>query len=780
MRIGEKSERALSSNLDQLATALLNDIDIYGPYIITTLFECLSHLAVKIPIYATLVGLINHVQNDFGKKVVDQLSDELSIAMMTNKENTKSIIVDTNKQRGLETPIIDFNRIRLLLRFASDLYNANIIQLIDILNIIRFLLEQGLNERVNCFVQEHVAYTVILTLIWCTNVHLVNKNEKEIQSVIQRIGEYIENRQDITNPNALRPFKNIQIDLLGDLWTEFVSIYQSKTKQNENDDGDGNKNEEKSNLMKEEKEDIDMKMAEKKEPKTNVFEIKSIYRPYKEFSRLKKKFSHCLKLKQEEYNIGSWESLKVKNLYPIWLEFGIPPLLNQQESEENVSKMERFVAMDYIHDIIEYFNQDTKLCSEQLINLPTSFDAKYVIVEGLVFKMLRLPQCKHHYIIFGKIIIDLFRKQTKVYPRIVGPVINKLFHSIDSVDIECRDRLIEWFSFHLANFNFQWPWENWSNVTSFPPSSPQTAFVRAVMVKCVHLSYYDRFKKTLPTEIISVVPHKPEGHYQYSANNIVAMNLVRMLNQRQSAEDIANHLETFIEPTTEKMHFDELAVPLTEPQDVILRQIELLFVCILHVGKSSCSHVLSFLKLYGKKPLKQLIGQTPINNEESKVKCGQLVLLQCLFSYWQYSPIRIEILLDKLHAMNYVTPQSILQFVFSKASIEHLHQQIYWIVVLQAMDRMVKTTQGMKRGIAKFEQDILELDKNLNSDFNDQEMTMLSKQNKQKQLNQLTNRLKTLQGGKISNSTFNVLPPTTHPYLRACSCNNHKLCSQHF
>ena len=735
-RIGEKSERALASNLDQLSQALISDIDIYGSYIISTLFECLSHLAVKIPIYATLVGLINHVQNDFGKKVVDTLSNEISIAMMTNKENTKSIIVDTNKQRGLETPIIDFNRIRLLLRFASDLYNANIIQLIDVLNIIRFLLEQGLNDKVNECIQENVVYVVIFTLIWCTNGHLLNENDKEIEDIMNSISKYIEKRQNITNPIALRPFKNIQIDLLGDLWTEYVAMYKNKNDTNE---------EQKSNLSKEKEEDIDMKMAEKKEPK--IFEIKSIQCPYKEFSRLKKKYSHGLKLKVEEYNIESWESLKIKSLYPIWLEFGIPPLLNQPENNDendNVNKMERFVVMDYMHDIIEYFNQDTKLCAEQLINLPSSFDAKHLIVEGLVFKMLRLPQCKHHYIIFGKIIIDLFRKQTKVYPRIVGPIINKLFHSIDSVDIECRDRLIEWFSFHLANFNFQWPWENWSNVTSFPASSPKTSFVTSVMIKCLHLSYYDRFKKTLPTDIISIVPHKPEGHYKYT-EKVVAMNLVRMLNQRQSAEDIAGHLETFIEPTTDKMHFDELCVPLSEPQDVILRQIELLFICILHVGKSSCSHVLSFLKLYGKKPLKQLIGQTPVNNEENKVKCGQLVLLQCLFDYWQYSPIRIEILLDKLHAMSYVTPQSILQFVFSKASIPKLHQQIFWIVVLQAMDRMVKTTQGMKRGIVKFEQDIQELDKNLNSDFNDQEITTLAKENKQKQLHQLTNRLKTLE-----------------------------------
>merc|ERR1712190_472094 len=40
---------------------------------------------------------------------------------------------------------------------------------------------------------------------------------------------------------------------------------------------------------------------------------------------------------------------------------------------------------------------------------------------------------------------------------------------------------------------------------------------------------------------------------------------------------------------------------------------------------------------------------------------------------------------------------------------------------------------------------IEELEKNLNSDFNDQEITTLAKENKQKQLAQLTKRLKTLE-----------------------------------
>lgn len=107
-------------------------------------------------------------------------------------------------------------------------------------------------------------------------------------------------------------------------------------------------------------------------------------------------------------------------------------------------------------DILEYFNQDTKLCAEQLSNLPASFEAKYLIVEGIINNMLLLPHPRHHFILYGKLIVELFRRETKRWPRVVGPLINQLYVEIQHIDTEARDRFIDWFSFHLANFNYQY------------------------------------------------------------------------------------------------------------------------------------------------------------------------------------------------------------------------------------------------------------------------------------------------------------------------------------
>jgi len=782
VRIGEKSSSPLDHTLDQLSTALLSDIDSAREFIVSTLFECVAHLAVKIPIYGTLCGLINHGKEDFGAEITRTLAREMTIALKAksieqhgqcNSDDAdsdsvpKSIIAEAPNSDG---KVIDFNRIRLLFRFAACLYSANVIPISDVLDAIAVLMEQGLSEKVAPFIQEQTAYIVISTFIWTANGHLL-KDERENEDIADRVkrmmdvlGEFVRERPNVENPPALKPLKNKpNMDFLTDIWTAFVKMY-GECKERESADADGDHNTSGPDEKVEEKkdsqqsatsaEDHEMKKESNASPtsKPMMFEVRSIESPWRTFHRLKKRYSHSLKLKMAEYEVTPWEGIKVEGLLPVWLQFGIPKLL--QKKDDGVGDMEKYVVMGYIHDIFEYFSQDTKLCAEQLINLPASFESKYLIVEGIIFKMLTLPYPRHHFIFFGKITIELFRKETKRWPRVVGPLINSLFHDIQNIDTEARDRLIEWFSFHLANFNFQWPWENWSNVCSFPLFTPKTSFIQSVMTRCVHLSYYDRFKATLPKDIISIVPSKPEGNYKYPVND-VANNLVRMLNQRQSAEDIANHLETHIEPMKmdgnkepptmrDLQSFAEMKeCALSESQDMKMRQIEMLFSCSLHVGKSSCTHLLSFLKLYGKKPLKQLVSQTPKGY-------GELVVLQCLFEYWSASPVRIEILADKLHAMNYVSPQAIIKFLFLRENLYLLYQQVYWIMTIQAIDRIVKTTQGMKRGIEKFKADLKELNDNLQSDFNDQEATNTTMRTKQKQLDQLTNRLTQTQH-KISN-----------------------------
>ena len=89
VRIGERSSSPLAHNCNELSKALLVDIPHYREFIIDTLFDCVTHLTTKLPIYATLVGLINAAQSDFGSDVVKRLINELQDTFIVAKGSPK-------------------------------------------------------------------------------------------------------------------------------------------------------------------------------------------------------------------------------------------------------------------------------------------------------------------------------------------------------------------------------------------------------------------------------------------------------------------------------------------------------------------------------------------------------------------------------------------------------------------------------------------------------------------------------------------------------------------
>ena len=582
--------------------------------------------------------------------------------------------------------------------------------------------------------------------------------------------------------------------------------------------------------------------------KSNAWIVNSVLRPHIEFARLQKGTQHAFAIEALKY--PHWSHLRDDKLRGLWQEYGILEFLDPKLTNNirgSVNDIETLTACEYIHDIFLYFYQDCELCSEQLIHLPTSFASKFLVIESIFTKMLLLPHSTHNELFYGRILIELFRKQTKIWPRIVGPVVNRLFHNIENIDIECRDRLAQWFSFHLSNFGFQWPWKNWSLIVNLPKENSKRLFVENVFVKCYHISYYEAFKKTLAEEIVPVLTDsypKPEPFFIYeqfrhiapirdnieSDNNNNSNNdnnesketikkeenediemaknevkkekvkeeeevtknenknknenenenenendkniikketkelekegfikakkkenerlrklgeasksLNKILNTRLSIEDVMTLLDTEVEsPVLETKENVKLLskfgdykdfVPLEKIESLYemkglclkflgnsskmneLTQLELFFSCILNVGKSSASHVISLLKMYGKGI------KTLLNNNKNYY--SELRLIDCLFNYWKHSQLRCEIFCDRLHALNYISPINIVKYIFLKENVLKSYQSFYWKILFNSIDRMVKTTFGIQRGIAKFEEDIKELHISMSSDFGD-------------------------------------------------------------
>lgn len=140
---------------------------------------------------------------------------------------------------------------------------------------------------------------------------------------------------------------------------------------------------------------------------------------------------------------------------------------------------------------------------------------------------------------------------------------------MDKLDVACRDRFSEWFSLHLSNFAFVWPWMNWSDVLPATHASKQgnsndkendhdnddthkkekstdgmdvdkidadqesdrrerrtrqkvqarREFISDVMRQITDLSYHSRIRKTLPVEFECLFPKEALPHFRYDKIN---------------------------------------------------------------------------------------------------------------------------------------------------------------------------------------------------------------------------------------------------------------------
>lgn len=72
-----------------------------------------------------------------------------------------------------------------------------------------------------------------------------------------------------------------------------------------------------------------------------------------------------------------------------------------------------------------------------------------------------------------------------------------LYDRLDRLQLECRERLVRWFAYHLSNFQFLWTWADWiETLPTLPAGSadpathpvldqPKTSFIRHVLLRCL-------------------------------------------------------------------------------------------------------------------------------------------------------------------------------------------------------------------------------------------------------------------------------------------------------
>ncbi|KAM3292040.1 hypothetical protein ACQJBY_036149 [Aegilops geniculata] len=371
----------------------------------------------------------------------------------------------------------------------------------------------------------------------------------------------------------------------------------------------------------------------------NGWKVKSVPKPHLSFEAQlvvgKSHRFHPVSCPPPTFTMSSSEILKGQEKHGANLKY--PQRLRRlhifpTNKAENMQPVDRFVVEEYILDVLLFFNGCRKECAFYLVSLPVSFRYEYLMAETIFSQAL-----------------------PAAFPSVVVAAVHALFDRISNMDTECRTRLILWFSHHLSNFQFIWPWQEWANVKGLPKWAPQRVFVQEVLEREIRLSYFEKIKQSIEdaAELEGLLPPKAGPNFRYHTDESkesteghrLSKELVSMVRGRKTTRDIILWVEEQIVPANGA----KFAV------DVVSQTL-------LDIGSKSFTHLITVLERYG-----QIISKLCPDEEM------QLLLMDEVSAYWKNSTQMTAIAIDRMMGYRLISNLAIVKWVFSPANVDQFH-----------------------------------------------------------------------------------------------------------
>ncbi|XP_066930378.1 nuclear cap-binding protein subunit 1-B-like [Clytia hemisphaerica] len=686
-RVGEKSSSSLESNLEGLASVLEADMSSYKQRVLQILCTCVTNLPEKATIYSTLVGLLNEKSFDFGADFLDMLMS-----------NLKEVISNGRFERG-----------RLMIRFLCDLINCNFLVAASLISFLEGFVNVALEQNIPQVRSDWFIFTILSSLPWCGR-ELASKKPKELDHLLDEIEMYLR-RRDKLHVKALR------------VWS--------------------------SDKPHPQEEYLDCLWEQVKTMREDSWQEKHIRRPYQAF--------HSVMLKALPHPIPSFKIPAHNDIIKYPLPSVVFRIFDYTDAPEDkpipgAHAIERYLVEETIWRIINTHYKDRKECAQQLLNCSAKsrVSIEYVILEIIFGAMFRLPEPEHIFVFYGSLIIELCKLNQSLMPGCVAQTVEILFERLNTMNITCIDRFIDWFSYHLSNFSYKWSWDDWIPYVDHSPDDNKVRFISEVLGKCQRSTYQDKLVSTLPSEMQSLLPEATQGFFRFEAaeneesGHAVVRKLIDGIKTKKDTHDLLGVLYEI--PASDKSFYatDEAIGPAIDNNIAALR-IECFVLTILRAGLKSISHTYSALTKFHS-----------LFTEVITTRSEQMHCLRAVREFWGRNPLMMLIVIDKMVKLQYIQCSTVVNWIFAKEMESDFMKFSTWELLHNTLKKMMKHKAKVKEDLedahekldvlidkAKKEEQRHEESDEEENDESKYDMTQAEIERRQEEIEELTEKVET-------------------------------------
>ena len=631
---------SLEENVEGLAGALGDELATFGEFVADFVLTAAGQLSLQTPVYATLVGLLNARDEEFGAKVV----------------KGGAVRLDAMIRQGR------WVNAKLVLRFLAELVNARVVKaegegsLGELLTTLLGPLNEP-DETVPPARKDLYLYLVVSVLPWVWDA-LAKEWPDGLPALLETAFAYGDRRVPLYKKQGVRCVLEAGLD---------------EEEEEKDDESEPAQDSIQTALG------VVKALAVTLEEGQESIEINSIVKPWRSVKDdLAQGIRHTIPiivLPDPDLPTLAAGAFPLP-LHPCFAEFDLFDAESggQAASVATLGSIERWVLREYLKDGLVTFrpfvneagNKRGSFAAEveQLYSIsylaPPDVATEHLVAEALLLWLLQRP---------GRDLAYLHRLLLQVVqtPKAAGSLalgLHLLFQdNLDVLDHGAIVQLADWFGAHLTNTSFVFPyWNAWAELLAEQEGeegggedSPQQFFLRRVLDVAARQTYVGKVKEHIPPSLHAYVPGDPYSLSPYLPREAaVEENVETDSPPTRVLKELVRHFRAVLQgetpPSEVQDWLDNVATP---PAELAARdpywRVTLVTHALSRISDDTVAHLPALLE--------KCLGWFRMLFEADE---HQLRMVDALSEVWAGSPQMLQLALNAVMRMHMVLPVNVV------------------------------------------------------------------------------------------------------------------------